>query len=711
MPYTAQQQRDISALLMRQMRSEAANIGMPPRRQGKFNRLFRLYKNDLPAFLSDCFPNSTGKKPFGQNQLDAIDRTQKALTRGMKVVNGEPRGYAKTTRSANSTLWAVCYGHRRCIPLLSGGLRLSTKIMKHLKSELQGNEYLAGLFPGIHHCFKALGNVGQRGKHQHIDGMPTEVTWTAETIGLPMLPDDIEAEEPGQGSVIAVLPIGSARGYFHTRSDGTVLRPDFVFLDDVESKKISKNPRLIEDLIDLIKTDILFLSGHSKSLAAVMNGTVLAPNDQMEHFLSAEPGWLSSRYKMLEKPSDNEHLWLGKYADILHGFVPNDPESQTQAAIKALEYYEANREAMDKGAVVSWEWAYNFEDEPQVEISAIQHAYNKIIIDGFSSFATECQNSPIETAAGDFTPATVQEIRQKVNPTLERGIVPEECKYLVAGMDAQKRMLFWVVSAYWEDFCGHVVDYNTWPPQRQVDFEYRNAEVKLQDMYPDAGFRGAMRRGLDECIEGLLTRKWQTPSGVSVPLRLVVIDRGYQGDVVKPMIEESIYRPLLMPALGRGITASSTPIEELNIVKGEEKGHGYIIKNKTPKFNMRGMQTDSNEFKTRVHEGFTTVRGDPGCLTLFNPGNLNHNMFARHLANEYPEEHSVNGRKKVVWKEYTHKPDQHWFDAEYLTMAGASYLGCEFPGGVAKKSTLVKRTGKRLTQTDIERMRRRRAVQ
>ena len=134
-----------------------------------------------------------------------------------------------------------------------------------------------------------------------------------------------------------------------------------------------------------------------------------------------------------------------------------------------------------------------------------------------------------------------------------------------------------------------------------------------------------------------------------------------------------------------------------------------FIKNKTPQFDMRGMQTDANEFKTKVHEGFTMTPGAPRCLTVFDPGKANHNMFARHLTNEFPQEHEVNGRKKVVWKGFTHKPDQHWLDAQYPTMVGASYRGCAFPGGVAKKSTLKRRTGKRLTQNDINRMRRRRA--
>ena len=75
---------------------------------------------------------------------------------------------------------------------------------------------------------------------------------------------------------------------------------------------------------------------------------------------------------------------------------------------EATEFYRANREAMDAGAIVAWPQRHN-EDE----LSAIQHAMNLRLRDEAAFFA-EYQNEPIVEEIGEEM-LTAEQIAAKLN--------------------------------------------------------------------------------------------------------------------------------------------------------------------------------------------------------------------------------------------------------------------------------------------------------
>src|SRR4051812_16676091 len=75
-------------------------------------------KDDLLAFLVEYFPGTTELRPFSDGHKRVIARQQTAALGGGRFFNLVYRGFAKTTISVNTALWALLYGHRRLIVLI-----------------------------------------------------------------------------------------------------------------------------------------------------------------------------------------------------------------------------------------------------------------------------------------------------------------------------------------------------------------------------------------------------------------------------------------------------------------------------------------------------------------------------------------------------------------------------------------------------------------
>jgi hypothetical protein len=60
-----------------------------------------------------------------------------------------------------------------------------------------------------------------------------------------------------------------------------------------------------------------------------------------------------------------------------------------------------------------------------------------------------------------------------------RGEVPIGCNRLMAFIDVQANLLFYVVAAWEDDFTGYVLDYGTFPDQTRPYFTVRGIGDRL----------------------------------------------------------------------------------------------------------------------------------------------------------------------------------------------------------------------------------------
>ncbi len=665
----------------REDRREAAEIYDPPisdeqRRIGA--ELRELCRNDLREFNVRVFPNSTGLKPFGPVQLDSIAQDQSVILQGGKVCKAEPRGYGKTTRTKNASLWATLYGYRHLVPVFSSNITKSkTQIIAGWKGELISNDLLLWMFPDLVWPLRALENKPQRCPSQLYRGKLTHTAWTADRIVFP----HVEGE-PGSGSVLVALPLKSCRGVNHTTPDGVVLRPDLVLFDDVQTDEDAANPSTVKKIEDLIDHSAMMLGGHSVSMSAIMSCTVRCEGDLAETYLK-KPGWRRVRYKMLDAPAEaQESFWFGQYAEARAAYNPEDPDDQRRAHVECLALYEASRELADKGAKVTWDWAYAWGDAEPVEVSAIQHAYNIRIDLGESVFASECQNEPLPEQA-NLAILTAPEIQKKQHG-YKRGEIPAACDVVTSFIDVQGSLLYWLTAAWQPDFTGYLIDYGAWPEQGREYFTLRDARKTLRRKYKGTDDEGAAFQGVQDCIAFLCDREYRRRDGATLRMRRLLVDcNGQISEKLNEACRQSKYAPILTPSYGRGITATQKPISQWQQSRGKRCGPEWVPTEAKGK-HLVGVIVDVNYWKKRFHDALALPIGSRGSISLFEAKAQTHRMLAEQLASEKPTLVESNGRSALEWG-LRSGHDNHLFDCAVGSMVGASLCGVTNSVRVPKK--------------------------
>lgn len=122
-------------------------------------------------------------------------------------------------------------------------------------------------------CLPIQACNGSYRRKQTYRGIDTEISKTASQFCLARLTLE-DGTIPTTGPCLATRGITSGiRGLkHHTR------RPDLVVVDDPQTAEDSSNPETVAKLLDIIKKDVLNISGKGK-LAVLMTSTPIAPDD------------------------------------------------------------------------------------------------------------------------------------------------------------------------------------------------------------------------------------------------------------------------------------------------------------------------------------------------------------------------------------------------------------------------------------------------
>lgn len=626
-------------------------------------------RGDLFEFLITYFPQSTGLSPFSDDHRRVIARIQSCILEGGRFVNAVYRGFAKTTISENSSIWAVLFGHRKFVAVFGADAPSAERIIGSLKMEFATNELLLEDFPEITYAIAKLENKPQRCKSQTFEGNPTFIEWTASTIVLPMIPG-----AAGAGSILTCHGItGASRGLKHKRADGSQLRPDLVILDDPQTDESASTTLQVGKRLDVIRKSILKLGGHRGSIAVVMNATVIRPDDVVDQLLDSKrnPSWQGERIAMIRTWSKvHETLWLDEYARIRNTYDADTPGDQKRAHKAATEFYASHRAEMDEGCLVSWAECY----DKDAELSAIQHAYNALIDDGADVFASEFQNRPAaKEAASDLRIASPSEIAKRVSG-LPRGVVPLNTSKIVAYIDVQASLLYYAVAAVTENFTATIIDYGSWPDQKRSHFIMREATKTLQKATGATSVPGAVRAGLDRLTTDLFGREWKREDEVPLRLNFMLIDSGFETAQIYEFCRRSPHAGAMLPAKGVGLSAANKPIVEYQRKRGERIGNHWMLTMAGNRLN-RYILIDVNYFKAFVHERFATPIGDAGAWTLFGKPGDDHRMFSEHMHAETATKTEGRGRVVYEFKIKPSRPDNHLGDCVTGCAAAASILG------------------------------------
>jgi predicted phage terminase large subunit-like protein len=273
--------------------------------------------NDYEFFCRTYFPHYVPTAFFSLFQQFIFKRLPEVIdgpTDGREV-HQAPRGEAKSTYETQlGSLWCIVTGRKYMIGIIMNTEEQAAEMLESIKAELDTNPRLAMDFP------EACG----RGR-----------VWQATTI---VTANNRKVRIGGTGKKI--------RGMKHGPH-----RPDLVFLDDLENDDNVRDKGQRDKVQDFVLKAVLGLAGPAGGMDVFWPGTSLH-YDAAINRVSRKPGWRRKVFKSIMQWPDRMDLW-DKWEGIYTAGA-DDEETKEAAEAEALAFYQANKAAMDAGAVVSW---------------------------------------------------------------------------------------------------------------------------------------------------------------------------------------------------------------------------------------------------------------------------------------------------------------------------------------------------------------------
>lgn len=648
-------------------------VADPARRERSRNSL-RFHLETYHATTFNC--------PWAGYHLILIERAEYAVHHGGWFAFAVPRGGGKSSISEGIVEWAILHGFKRWPLLLGATDDKAVTRLRNIKTELRKNPVLAADFPEVCQPVSALGRSARRAEGQLCCGVPTAMEWGQNQISLPTIPQDewerwadesftrhgFELPQRTGGSTITALGLlGDIRGLAVKTESLDSIRPDLAIPDDPQTRESAKSYPQSSNRAAIITGDVAYLNGPTTRMSVLMPGTVIVRGDMVDQMLdrNLNPEWHGERHKMVIAFPKRMDLW-DAYAELRRECHRLDMSMDEPNA-----FYRDNRAEMDDGAQVSWEHRY-----PKDCQSALQHAMDLKIRDE-ASFAAEAQNEPLSTAQLDSIVCSVNEIIVKQHHT-PRGVAPAYVEKVAAHIDVQQRLLYWSVMGASLKFEAAILDANTSPMQGRSYFSYAESLYTIQDAFPHERLEVQLYKAIQGTIAELATMPIQREDGAEIHVGLILVDCGWNDEVVIKACRESPFASMVIPAQGLSVRAKDTPLALRPIKPGETKGHNWLIKPKPDMPSVRYMQVDANSWKSQVHLAFRVETG-PGSLSLWKDRPERHRLTAEHCNAEFPTRVEANKRTVDEWDMKPGRPDNHRFDNLYNCMAGLSYLGCMLP--------------------------------
>lgn len=356
---------------------------------------------------------------------------------------------------------------------------------------------------------------------------------------------------------------------------------------------------------------------------------------------------------------------------------------------------------MDKNFVVSWLHRY----DKRSEVSAQQHAMNlRLQLGGM--FLPEYQNIGRRIVDAADTMITAEQLMKKV-VDFKRGQVPPNCQQLVAHVDIQDEVLFYMVFAFDYDFNGTFIDYGTWPDitlpyfTKSQTASWSNITRLFFERFPEHKQKAHRTSGgkirapqeakiywaLGELVTYLKSKSYPRQDMVKKPMSIsyISVDTrwGQTSECVKRYLKESGHKELI-PYYGQAFPPTQRQLEEY------ERREGWLFENmknpnvKEPKWVIRPnpdgmwyMAADVNRLKDYLFGRLATPMGAQGCVTFYSAPSEQHELVSHHIcSSEYPEPVSARGVTKNQWtvREGT-AYDNDFLDCAAGCMALAGFCG------------------------------------
>jgi hypothetical protein len=608
----------------------------------------------LGEFLRTYMP-ATFSSPWSPDHLEMLGVLERALLRGGQFAFAMPRGSGKTSICEGAALWALLNGHRRYLVLIAATAEAAGKSLDSIRGEIETNDrMLRDFWPAVG-PLRALEGSAVRARGQTVDGERTHAEYRVGHIVFPAVEGS-----PSSGSILEARGLtGNLRGLKHKTPEGETIRPDFVLIDDPQTDESARSVSQCDEREELLCGAVLGLAGPRKRIAAVCPCTVIERNDLADRLLDGKrhPDWQGRRCRLVYAwPAAQDTLWR-EYAELRQEGLRQGDDGEAATA-----FYAAHREEMDAGAKVGWEHRYH-----AGELSALQHAENLRIDRGERVFGAEFQNDPIAARPSVYS-LTPDVIISRCNG-LPRLVVPPSAAWVVAFVDVNvSRGLHWAAVAFGQDLAGWVLDYGRYPSDGSslCPKDRSGGETEGQAIY----------RGLSEVAAAILAREFRREDGTPVGVDRLLVDCGFQMDVVFNWMRTQRRPQQIACSRGYG-SRTYRPTHAIG-----RPGDGWHWTDYARKG--RVLCQNADPWRMHAQKAFLLAPGAPGSLSLYGDEPAIHRELARHVCAETLADYQT-GERNDFYSWYT-KPGEanDWLDALVGCCVGASSLGATIVGKGAR---------------------------
>jgi hypothetical protein len=615
----------------------------------------RLEAND-EAWLLWYFGEDSGSEnpftyEFTEQQKEMITAIRHAITRGEDQSIAASRGEGKTTYCQRMILKYTLQGVIKFAILFAATGSAAQDSLETIQTEIEFNDRLCADYPEVCVPVRALDNTPNRAHYQlvvgkrHDNGQPYDPTassfsWCGQQIYLPKVPGS-----PSKGAIIATRGLDSEVRGVSKRGK----RPDVAVIDDPDTQETIRNPEQADKLEKKIDRDIAALGSQTRSIGRVMLSTI--QNRKCVSFKFTDPeqkqSWKPKRFRFLVKPPDRLDLW--------QEYIGLKQTDWVKGTNKAHEFYLANREVMDAGAIVG-----NVNRFTAAEVTALEFYYTQVARLGAEAVATEYDNDPAADENTQRQVLTAYHIQNNCNSDLEKREVPDGTICITRAGDVQKLGLHHVTIAWNEEGAGSIIDYDF--------FEFLTKGKKAADC------ELLILEGLHAWYAAQQEQPFMDVHGDLYDVDLTLIDQGWKDETWNA-------QPVQMFCAQVGINNYIPSKGQPNYRRPSDSDRIIIGDNWHISF-QGGLPTvimNADHWKHKVHDGLMLDGGQPGALTLHLPVKKEdgrrekHMSYSKHILQEVWQTRPTKGfgGNRTGWFNIGQKPN-HWFDATYAAICARS---------------------------------------
>lgn len=590
-----------------------------------------------------------------------------ATTGGEKAI-AAPRGRGKSQIAKGAVCYLILAGLVRFPVPVSQTTAHSQEFYEDFRRKIAFNEKLYEDFPEVCHPVRCLEGAPQRASRQHIDGELTHIEWKVDRLRLPNVPEKYRGPIDYGGVRMEYRGLDSAiRGI---NRDGD--RPDFVPIDEPETRESARSETQITDRINALDKDVAGLAGEDHELAQIMLTTL-----QNNFCLSAQytdperrPSWMGERFGWVEKwpveyPRDGETLGMWHEYMTRRG---QDQRNGDRYGRSATQYFLDNRQQMELGGeLLSDNFKFKvLADGWQTVHSPWQEVFNFIADKSYEAFCTEYQNDPpqgeqIETL--ELMPGAIA----AASSGLEQGATPDGTRCVTTGIDIGKYVCWFCKIAWDDDATGTVIDYG----------EFRTSGLDKTSS------EGAIENAIIDAVQ-----RFAEENESEVASLLTLVDSGNWTNAVYEACRRvggSFYPSKGLGGENRAFRMPKMTDEKMPFLEAYASRQYDEFRREVWLYDINSLYWKNwlqerwliPPWARRADHGNEGIR-NPSSMALFEPPSGDarfHTKFSKSMVSERLEQVPLpNKGFKKVWT-IKDKYNNHWLDAAALACAAAGCVG------------------------------------